>query len=223
MLLLHGPNTVASRERLLAEIGRFGGEAVRLNGALLTLADLRQALESASLFQTDRLVVIEGLFSRRPSHAKDTLLAFLKNRQPDNLIIWEGKKIDGRILSPFKAKTVLFDLTSAVFKFVESLVPGNGTNKLHLFNGALVKDPPEMVFAMIARQIRLLLTVSEPPVGGLKLAPWQISRLKAQAARFSLPQLKNLHRQLLEIDTGQKTGRSPFGLRAALELWLVSF
>lgn len=223
MLILHGPNTVASRERLFQEIGRFEGEVVRLEGDHLTPADLQQALTSDSFFEKKRLVVIEGLFSRRQSKAKTSALAYLKTAPTESLILWEGKKIDGRILAPLKAETRLFELAGSVFKFVEALVPENHQAKLRLLAETLVKDPPEMVFGMTARQIRLLLMVTDPPKEKLKLAPWQIARLKAQADRFTPAKLLDLHRQLLEIDVDQKTGRSPFDLRGALELWLVSF
>lgn len=223
MLILHGADTVASREKLFQETAGFEGEILRLDGHSIDLTQLKQALESRSLFGKERLVVVEGLWSRRPSKVKEALVGYLKSAVFENLIVWEGKKIDGRVLAPFRAQTRLFELSSSIFKLVESLLPENHQAKIRFLRATLIKDPPEMVLAMLARQTRLLLMVKEPPKEGLKLAPWQTARLKSQSARFSLDQLLKMHRQLLEIDLNQKSGRSLLDWQATLELWLVSF
>lgn len=79
--IFHGDNIEASRKSFIEAIAKLkaGGanEVVRLNGAEIVLSDLIQALESQSLFGGDRVVAIEGLFSRRLSKEKDSLIGYL--------------------------------------------------------------------------------------------------------------------------------------------------
>ena len=73
MIVIHGDNLVASRNRLVELIDQAKSqsqEIVQLNGDKITSTELLQALESQSLFGTDRLVVIERLFSRVKSKRK---------------------------------------------------------------------------------------------------------------------------------------------------------
>ena len=102
MIILHGDNVVLSRNKLVDLIESFQGETLRYTGESLTLSELKQALESLSLFGLEKLVVIENLFSRRPSQEKENVLKYLKNEPSKNLIIWERKKIDGRICKSYK-------------------------------------------------------------------------------------------------------------------------
>lgn len=223
MIILHGENIVASRKRLTNELEKFSGEKIRLESSNLTLTEAKQALESASLFGQDKLVVIESLFSGRPSKKKETLLDYLKSEQPKNLIIWEGKAIDGRKLVSFqKSKIENFKLTAVIFKFLDSL----GSSKkisLGFLHQVINQESPEMVFYMLVRRISLLLIAKDlGPKGLQKMADWQKSRLVAQAKRFSLNQLLKCHRQLLEIDYQQKTGQSVTPLNSSIDLLVVS-
>ena len=61
MIVIHGDNTVLSRDHLL-QIKKSYLEVVEFNTKTLLLADLIQAIESSSLLGESRLVVIEGLF-----------------------------------------------------------------------------------------------------------------------------------------------------------------
>lgn len=224
MLVLQGENIVLSRKRLIEIAGRFKGETLRLEGDQLDLTQLKQALESQSLFGAERLVVIENLFSRRPSKAKEETLHYLKAENPENLVIWEGKKIDGRTLASFnKAKVENFELTPFIFKFLDSLAPGNQKKSLTLLHQCLEQDLPEIVFYMLARQVRLLLLAKDLGKKGLaKMASWQQNKLGQQASKFELMKLLQLHQQLLKIDWQQKTGQSPLSLASQLDLLVAS-
>ena len=94
MILFHGDNLVESRNALTATIEetkkRGVTDIVRLNGEKVELVDLKQALESHSLFSTERLIVIENLLARKRSKAKDELTDFLKTADTTkNVLLWE--------------------------------------------------------------------------------------------------------------------------------------
>lgn len=227
MLIFHGGNLVTSRKRLKEEIDnfklRFKGEVVRLEGDKLNLTQIKQAVESSSLFGKNRLIVIESFFSAPPSAEKQKIIDYLKKTSPKNLLIWEGKKIDGRILVPFKARLVQFDLTPVIFRFLDSLAPGNQKISLFLLHQCLSQDTPEMIFYMLGRQIRLLIIAADLGEKGLTQVPeWKRNKLISQAEKFGLTRLLQLYRQLLKIDWQQKTGQTPFDLASQLDLFIAS-
>ena len=224
MLILHGENTVLSRHKLIGFTQNFKGEIVRLEGEKMSLTDLKQAVESSSLFGQKRLVIVENLFTRRPSTDKEKLLKYLKEQKPTNLIIWERKTIDGRSLISFRfAQIEKFVIPSIIFKFLDSLSPNNKKNTLNFFHQNLYQEPPEMVFYMLTRQIRNLLIVKDLGEKGLeKMAPWQKAKLARQAKQFSLKQLLSFYQQLLKIDWQQKTGRAAMPLISQLDLLIAS-
>jgi hypothetical protein len=228
MIILHGENTVLSRQRLKEEIEAFRektkGEILRFEAQSLSLTELQQAIESSSLISADRLVVLEGLFGGRKNHQKEKILAYLKKTNPENLIVWESKKVDGRTLLSFKAKVFKFDLPLVLFRFLDSLSPGNSKVSLALFHQCLEQDPSELIFFLIARQIRMLILAVDLGKEGLsKMQAWQVGKLIHQGQKFGLQRLLFLYKELLKIDWQQKTGQTPFDLVSQLDLFLASF
>lgn len=225
MIILHGENLVASRQQLSTLKENFSGEIISFAGEKLNLTQLKQALESLSIFKKEKLIIIENLFTRQSSQEKESLLKYLKESQPENLIVWEGKTIDGRSLTPFKlAKIQKFTLSALIFKFVDSLAPQNKRNSLYWLGQCLKKDAPEVVFYMLSRQIRLLIIAKDLGAKDLtRLAPWQKAKFVNQAQKFTLKQLVNLYQRLLQIDWQQKTGQSALPLASQLDLLIASF
>lgn len=224
MLILHGENVVLSRQELSKVVDHFPGEVTRLEANQLDLTSLKQALESVSLFGQDRLVILENLFSRRASREKENLLRYLKKNQPENIVLWEGKTIDGRSLNPFsKAEIKKFALTPFVFRFLDSLAPDNQKDSLSLLHRSLNQDPAEMVFYLLARQVRYLIIALDLGEKGLeRMASWQKAKFFRQAKKFDLAKLLWLHQELLRIDYEQKTGQAPLSLSGQLDLLIAS-
>ena len=76
-----------------------------------------------------------------------------------------------------------------------------------------------MCFAMLARQIRLLLSVKDGVVP--KLAPFAVAKLQKQARAFTLDQLLRTHTTLVDIDRQQKTSTTQLSLHAQLDLLMA--
>ena len=224
MIILHGENLVASRKRLTEEAQAFVGEVVRLEGGKLTLSQLKQAIESASLFGKNRLVVLENLFSLRPSKNKESLLKYLKKAKPTNLIIWERKKIDGRRLTAFgQARVEFFSLPSIIFKFLDSLNPKNKKTALNWLHRCLAQQAPEIIFYMLCRQTRYLIIAADLGAEGLgELPGWQKAKYLRQAKLFGLEKLLWFYQELFKIDYQQKTGKTPFSLASQLDVLVAS-
>ena len=224
MLIYHGQNTVVSRNRLHEKIASFSGEVIRFEGEKLSLVDLKQSLESSSLFGAERLVVVENLFSRRPSRAKEEILKYLKWQMPKNLLIWEGKDIDGRTLKPFGITNSLkFAIPAQIFNFLDSLDPTNKKNSLSILHQCQKTTPAEIIFFMLSRHIRYLIIASDLGEKGLDEFPsWRSRKYVFQAKKFGLKKLISFYHQLLMVDYQQKTGRSSLPLLAELDLLIAN-
>jgi len=227
MIILHGENTVLSRLKLQEKTNEFhqknNGEIINLSAEQISLTDLKQALDSISLLNDQRLIVLENLFSGRKTSHKEKIIDYLKNNQPDNLITWDGKKIDGRTISSFNAQVISFDIPSSVFKFLDSLIPGNEKNILSLFHQTIKEMPTEMLFFMLAKHWRLLIIAHDLGPQGLKGMPsWRQTKITEQAQRFKLPKLLLIYEKMLKIDYQQKTGKTPLSLICQLDLLLAS-
>lgn len=221
--VLHGENIVQSRRELSEQIEKAKKnflEIVSFEGKQISLNDLILALEGKSLFKDERLIIIENLFSLPKSKDKEKIIETLKQNPEKNVLIWEGKELSKEIISKYSPELTfqLFKLPSVIFKFLDSLKPGIKKDNLENFHLCLQQEDPEMIFAMIIRQIRLLILVKEGEKFLSGLASWQKRKLISQGKLFDLKLLANLYQKLLEIDYQQKTSQSPFDLTSSLDL-----
>lgn len=224
MYILHGENLILSRKRLKEMITLFKGEIIRLEGEKITLTEVKQALESKSLLSIEKLILVENIFSRRPGKEKENLLQYFKENDYKNLIIWEGKPIDGRTLKVFsKAIIEKFDISRMIFKFLDSLSSDNKKMSLIFLHQSLYHDAPEMISYLLARQLKYLIIANDLGEKGLEdLPPWQRIKFIRQAKKFSLRKLLSLYKELLMIEWRQKTGQNQFSLSSQLDLFIAS-
>jgi DNA polymerase III delta subunit len=228
LILLHGENSVLSRNGLsdLVSQAKLRGtkDILHLDGSKLTLNELFEACETTSLFGTDRLVIIESLHSHRSKTTLKELINYLstvhfilslpKDRSPTSLILWEPKPLSAtQLKSLSNFETRLFKSSPLTFKFIDSLSPGKQTVFLPLYEPACLKDTPEFVFFMLARQVRLMLLCNYPES---KLPPWQIAKLKSQFRTFGEKAVLKLHDQLYDLDWRLKTGQTVLNLQSEL-------
>lgn len=226
--LFHGDHVCQSRKELGTWREKYTDrEIVNLDGKTATITDLIQATESASLFGTMRLVIVENIFSKqfaRKSKEMEKLVAFLKHIPPEiQLIFWEEKELSKNIIRqlPRSADVALFNPQRQIFALVESMRPGNSSQSLELFHRCLKNDSAELVFAMIVRQLRLMIMNKDVGKGIPDLSGWQITKISDQAHFFTSGQLLRLYRKMLEIDIAIKTGNTVYDLTGSLELFLI--
>lgn len=224
IVILHGDNQVESRKRLsflISAAKKKGFDIRRLEGKGLIPNDLLLAGRSQSLLGDNILVVVED-FLTLSKKAPDFLGNASQNPEA-TFVFWESKPLSASILKklPPGAKAEEFKIPRVIFKFLDSLVPGNTKASLELFHAALKESQEEFIFTMLARQVRLLIWAKEDPEG-LNLPSWQKTRLLKQAEKISKVQLRLLHGKLLEIDRENKKSQLPEGLSSSLELLLLS-
>lgn len=157
-------------------------------------------------------------------------------RRADNELVKLVSYVDGErpisendvaLLTPYVAEANVFDM-------VDALATGNGRVALSLMNQVLDQDPSDpgfRLFALIARQFRLLLLTREHiDTGGsadknvlakvLAIHPYPASKLAVQARRFRLNHLETIYRTVQQYDVDMKTGK--IDPRLALELLVAS-
>ncbi len=229
MFIIHGENTTQSRQALFELIQRAKSterEVVRLDAKTLDLPKLEQQLGSTSLFGTEQFVVIEELHSLPKSQRQSALLKYLAESAAQNpdLVLWEKRQLTPTMLKPFAtAKVQHFPVNKVVFQWLDSLSGTQETNAqqrtLKLFHQAATSDGAGMCFAMLCRQVRLLLEVTEGKSSSLPA--FILNKARSQARSFTLERLLKLHTLLLQIDIGQKTSTNQLNFDRELELFLL--
>jgi DNA polymerase III delta subunit len=232
MLILHGENTVQSRNRLFqlsSHAKEKNVQILHLDAKTLDIPTLEDALGSTSLFGEEKVIIIEELHSLPKSKRKDELIQFLSDfAQTESLspevILWEKRDVTATMLKKFSgAKNEQFKVTNTLFRWLDSLIgiksQANVKQMLSLLRDTINQDGAEMCFAMFPRQIRMLIQAKENNFGAM--APFMIGKLKKQASTFTLDQLLKIHHTLLIIDIGHKTSSSQLNLTQELELLMV--
>ncbi len=209
MLIIHGDDVAKSHQFLSAQ---KAPEIVRLEGKTLEITELRQILDSTGLFPSDRLIIISNLFATK----KKPILDLVASHQGDNIIIYETKALTPTQLKTFsKSKSQEFKPSALIFKLLDSLKPNSAYLTLPIYQQLLdSQEPAELIFAMLVRQVRLLIQALSPE--DLKCAPWQKNRLISQAKAFGEEKLLDLHKQLFEIDKNLKTGKNPIDIETRI-------
>lgn len=219
--IIHGDDIVASRKFLNEEKSKAENTKTFSGSYLLT--DIIQTLEG-SLFEGETSVFIENLLGKKKNTEKEEIISYLsKNASLANMYIWEDTEIPVKTLQVFKtAQNKLFKLPKLLFTFVDSLKPETGKNLIVLFHQLLDQTDADFVFAMIIRQFRLLIAISEDDsIDEVKrLSPWQIAKIKKQKLFFTEEQLLLQHNKLFSIDSKLKTGTLSLSLIQAIDFFL---
>jgi DNA polymerase-3 subunit delta len=160
-----------------------------------------------------------GRFSPRAAHLlaanAGNDLQVLEN-EVEKLVLYKGtegevEEADVQLLSPYAAEASIFEL-------VDALGGRDARRAALLFQQKLNEGvDPFYLFTMFVRQFRLLIQVKELAEAGrqapaiaaeLRLHPFVANKLLQQSQGFSLPQLEQIYRHLLQIDVGSKTGQA---------------
>jgi DNA polymerase III delta subunit len=224
--VLHGEHEVASRRALQAiidELRQQGRELRRIDARKASRAEIEQALGASSLFGDDEVVIIEGLHSL-PRGKKRTELMELVSSADRPLVLWEKRSLTKTMLKRFAdAEVKEFKLGKPLFDWLDSL-QGNSSGRqrqrmLQLLHRALEQEDECFAFAMLVRQVRLLLQAVEG--SKIKGHPFVVKKINRQARSFDEATLVAMHARLTELDYRLKTGQLPQGMATALDQLLL--
>lgn len=164
---------------------------------------------TASLFNKERLTVVRkyNLIDKKDiSHIVKT---------PGTLVIYNEGVIPQAFLKelPKETKIEEYKLPNLIWNFLDNI-------SLKSFHEVILTEPIEFVFSLLAKRFRDLywVKVSE---NNLPYQPWQISKLKKQAQKYSEDRLKEIIEKLSKIDIKVKTSKAD--LISELDFMLIKY
>ena len=220
--IIHGDDVVSSR-KYLSEQKHNSKDPYSFEVESLSITDLVQVVEGGSLFSVDKYIFIENLLSSKKSQ-EEPIQYIINHNGEAEFFLWEPKELTAKTISQFpKAKVHVFKFPQKLFSFLDSLIPKNSS--IPLFHELLTTTESELIFFMIIRQFRILLSLKEPANETIdevkRMAPWQKSRLQKQASLFSKKKLVSLYNSLYEIELSQKTGFSAMSITDSIDFFLA--
>lgn len=222
--IFHGDATAKSRllyQEAISKERTLGHEMQNIEGDKLSPSDLESYLTTSNLFAVSSLA-IEGLLSRLRSKDKEACIDLLASYSGEkNIILWDKKEITPANLKKFaKAKISNSKADTVLFEFVENIYPGNTDHVLSLFHELLKLTNELIVFTMLVRQIGYLIIIKSAT--NPKFAPWQLGKLRSQAAKWENKQLEDFLLALQKIDLSIKKGASKLSYIEHLDIMLTT-
>ncbi len=202
--VLYGENIEASRKRffeIIDTIRKRGWEIVRLSGS----EDLGNSIASISLFESERLFVLEDI-----QKTKREDLIWLAARKIDaNLLIWNkgSVPVEIRKILPRNTRFEEYKIPKKIFQFLDSFYPGNHKQALNLFHQVIKNETPEFVVAMLSRQLRDIY-LAKNDFSLLAYPKWKNQKLRMLSERFSIKKLIKIINLLSQADFDSKTGKT---------------
>lgn len=226
--IIHGDDLVLTRNKLSEIVSDFQVVS-KFDGKNVTYDDLVADSLSSDLFFAKKAIVVENYFARGGSSNRkisDFLVKILDTKDI-YIILWEDTKIDGRSLRKFSnAKILLFEQPKDYFIFLDSLKVQNDIDLKSIFDRLSQSFSSEMLFYSIIKRIKTLILLKENMTDSSSetkfLAPWQISKLRKQAAFWNLDALEKYLERLFDIEKRMKTGGLALTLSKHIDILLFS-
>ena len=206
IIVLHGDDSAKSYERLM----KFVETAKKRSWEILT----DEFPNTPSLFGTERLIIYRDY---KLLTSKD-----IKNfdRFEGTLVIYHPGDLPQTFIKqmPKDFKMEKFELPKILFTFLESFYPGNSKRTLKLLHDLVKNTAVELIFFMLARHLKDLYWVTIDPTTN-QYPSWRLSKLKSQANKFTVENLKLIIKNLADIDILVKTSKAD--LLTELDLLIV--
>lgn len=218
IIILHGDDTLKSYARLtkFVDVARERSwEVAYIDDSSQSFAEI---LSLPSLFGGERFFILKDI---KKLGKKE--LEWLKEKYSDllgNLIIYSDKVLNATTLKSFPRDTKVeeFKLPVLLWSFLDGLVPGNCTREVSVLHKVIEKQPVEFVFTLVARHFKELYWV-KVDADSCGFPFWKVNKLKSQASKFSVEELKQLINQFSEIDIKVKTSKAE--LLSELDLLII--
>jgi len=206
IVVIYGEDEAAARARyaqIITGVKKKNWEVVNLK--LSDNFKLAERLSSGSLFPGEILFTLEDLKKTPVSELRWLKENFDKYEGSLLLFTKGGVPFAVRNALPKDAKYEKFDEPQIIWTFLDSFYPGNSKKCLSNLSELLKGSAIELVIAMLARHLRDLYWVKEGGKG-MNVSGWRMSKLKAQAAKFTKEALADTITTLAEVDIMSKTG-----------------
>jgi DNA polymerase III delta subunit len=208
--LIHGSNSLSSYAALKKITDQYDELSVsNLNGKNSNFTDIKFTIETPS-FYGSRLVIIDDLSGNRsPSLLRDLKKYFTELSKNSEVLIYERKLLPPE--SPVLGLTTKIQVFAGpkglnIFDWADSVGFRKLAPSLTGWESLVISgEDPEYLFAMLIRQFRLLILLSngERP----KVPDFVSNKLARQIKLWGFDELENVYSRLLELDDLNKTGQ----------------
>lgn len=235
LIFLFGNNIVESRNKLseIIEENKTIGKTYYV-GSVNDFATFEEIIKSENLFSDTKIVIFENFFKGRAPKWK-TELEFKNLESEENVyIFWEDGELNAagkKAASLANRKNAFeFKIPNLLWNFLDGMKPVNVGTTLELslqlknINDILHTIDPNYLFLMIVRQFRLLLLSKEKYndyPSDYKRLTFQKYKLAKQVSFFTEEKLREIYKNLLDIEERQKTGASIYNLKTEIEKFLL--
>jgi len=207
IIVLHGDD----EKKLYERLSKFVETAKSRSWEVSYLDDktqhIQEQLSSPSLFGAERFFIVRDV-TRLGKKELDWINKNIANLS-GNLIIYHEGYISQTILKglPKDIKVEEFKLPVILWNFLDNIYPGNSEKCIKQFHQIIEKQAPEFIFTLIAKLFRDLYWIKTDEKS-MPYPPWRVGKLKPQASRFTVQQLKQLIDILSDIDIKVKTSKA---------------
>lgn len=224
IIVLHGEDTAASYERLLALQAQFKDSQKIWLEKKAGEQELKEAIFSIDLISSKKLVVAENYLTT----AKKIPAKILESIPKDLVcIFWEKRPLTPAKISALKnlARVELFKPKTQLFTFLDNLVP-NAKSPLIIL--AKLKDE-NLLWQLENRFLLLVLSKLNTRVDSAvnitkrNIYDWQWAKIKYQAAKFNLETLMALFSASLKIDLMIKSGKTNLPQNTLISMMLLKY
>ncbi len=218
IFLLHGDDTNKSYARMqkyIEHAKKRGWEVTHITDKNTRVPEVYM---TTGLFISDKLVIVDD-FDFLNKKDLDWLKADGTN-QGGNLVIYNDSTLAKTKIKliPKLEKEEKFELPVVLWKMVDAFYPGNAKKFLSLMHEVLNNNPPELVFGLLAKQVRDLYWVLVDP-GNCPMPEWKQMKLQNTSNKFGREKLERIIEEMAEMDIQSKT--SDVELKDLLDLLAV--
>lgn len=220
--IIHGDDELNSRKYYISQKDK---NSITFDAEIIDPVELEQSINGSDIFGKTDKIFIENLFTKNGTKKINEIAEVLNKKSKTDIFIWADKIIPVKTLTLFSNhKSQVFKIPQNIWAFLDGIKPNN-TSNVSMFQNTLTSTEPEIVFAMIVRQFRLMIGLSENSINNIdevkRIAPWQKSKLSHQASLFGLEKLKSSFKRLYKIDKDTKTGKSSLTLTQNIDIFLL--
>lgn len=227
IIVINGDDSAQSRKKLDDyKSEKENTENISIDANSATITDLVTAVETMSILNREKVIIVENLLSGRKNAEKLQMIKYIAAQNSQNrFIIWDGKSVDKKtILANFKdANIISCNYPAVLFRFLDSIGLIPKEEILGLFHSVLKEKDAELIFVMMIRQIRMLIMAKDFKEKGIPgLPPWQSIKFSRQARLFDMKKLISIYRKLISIDLKIKSGKTPYKMAQLLDIYLLN-
>lgn len=216
IVVLHGDDTDKTYKRfstILNGVKKKGWNVEEID----IKDDIKNKLVNSSLFESNILYTVKNA----EKIDKQTLAWLSENHQKfdSQILLYSSKKLSATYLKnlPKSAKYEIFEKPVLLWKFLDSIYPGNSKNSLKFFTQLTKTEAVELLISLIGGLVRDMYIVHSD--GKLPYPDWRAQKISRQARKFTKDELKSIITELAEIDYKSKT--SDIDASLLIEMLLV--